>query len=118
MEVRMPNISNGNTASLDLANMVKSSLYGFNARVAAPAATGKASAPPMSSWSAPLAAQDERLIAQGHAERRLQLAQRRAVQQLDVLLQASQRLGVNVSTDAMARTVIAAYTDTMAVSRR
>jgi hypothetical protein len=61
---------------------------------------------------------DERLIAQGHAERRLQLAQRRAVQQLEVLLQASQRLGVTVSTDAMARTCIAAYTDTMAVARR
>ena len=61
---------------------------------------------------------DEAAIQRGHAERRLQLAQRRAVQQLDVLLQASQRLGVTLSTDAMARTVIAAYTDTMAVARR
>jgi hypothetical protein len=103
--------------ALNLAEMVRSSLYGFNARVAASAVTGNAPTPSARSWSAPLA-QDEAAIQRGHAERRLQLAQRRAVQQLDVLLQASQRLGVTVSTDVMARTCISAYTDTMAVARR
>jgi hypothetical protein len=61
---------------------------------------------------------NEAAIQRGHAERRLQLAQRRAVQQLEILMLASQRLGVTLSTDAMARTCIAAYTDTMKVARR
>jgi hypothetical protein len=101
-----------------IADGIKRGLTMLNAVRAASAVTGNAPTPSARSWSAPLAAQDSAVIAQGHAERRLQLAQRRAVQQLEVLLQASQRLGVNLSTDAMAKTVIAAYTDTMNCARR
>ena len=61
---------------------------------------------------------NEQQIAQGHRERRAMLAQRRAEQQLTVLLLESQRLGVTLSTEAMARTCIAAYTDTMNCARR
>ena len=101
----------------DLAEMVRSSLFGFNARVAGPA-TLPTAAPPQSAPARPPYQQDEAAIQRGHAERRELLGQRRAAQQLTVLLTESQRLGVTLSTDAMARTCIAAYTDTMNCARR
>ena len=104
------------TASLDLANLVKASLYGFNAR--AGSALGTAPSPTGQEPARPPYQQSEADIQRGHAERRERLARRRAEQQLTVLLTDSQRLGVSLSTEVMARTVITAYTDTLAVSRR
>ena len=62
--------------------------------------------------------QDEAAIARGHAERRLLLAQRRAEQQLTVIMAEASRLGVTLSVETLARTAIAAYVDTMKVARR
>jgi hypothetical protein len=101
------------TQPTDLAG----SLNNWFRNLSAPAATGNASAPPVRSWSAPIV-NDEAAIQRGHVERRRLLGLRRAEQQLIILLTESQRLGVTLSTDAMARTVIAAYTDTIACSRR
>ena len=104
--------------TLNLAELVKSSLFGFNARVAA-VSTLETAAPSRQPVSvSPPYVNDEALIAEGHRQRREALAARRAEQQLQILLTDSQRLGVSLSTEVMARTVIAAYTDTLNCARR
>ena len=103
--------------ALDLASMIKSSLYGFNARVAAPTLETAVTSRQSVSVPPPYQ-QDEAAIARGHAERRLLLAQRRAEQQLTVIMSEASRLGVTLSVETLARTAIAAYVDTMKVARR
>ena len=102
------------TASLDLANLVKASLFGFNARVAAVSTleTAVTSRQPVS--VPPPYQQDEAAIEAGHAQRRDMLARRRAEQQLAVLLMESQRLGIRLNPTQMARVVI----DSLATARR
>jgi hypothetical protein len=104
--------------ALDLASLVRDSLYGFNARVAASAVTLPAPTPSARSWSAPLPAQDGQAIEEGHAQRREMLARRRAEQQVRALMSESQRLGVTLSTAQIADVAVTAYTDTLAVARR
>ena len=103
--------------TLNLAELVKSSLFGFNARAAAPALeTAVTSRQPVS--VSPPYQQDEAAIEAGHAQRRDMLARRRAEQQLAVLLMESQRLGIRLNPTQMARVVIDAYTDSLATARR
>ena len=104
--------------SLNLAEMVQRSLYGFNARVAAPASGTSAPVAPVRALPAPPIVNDEVAIARGHAERRAMLAQRRAEQQLRLLLIEAQHSGTSLTVEAMAGVVITAYTDTLAVARR
>jgi hypothetical protein len=65
--------------------------------------------------------QDERSIAQGHAERRLLLAQRRAEQQVALTIEAWCSLG-HVVTPGQARMLagvaVTAYADTLKAARR
>lgn len=105
------------TASLDLANMVRSSLFGFNARAGGPA-TLPTAAPPQSAPARPPYQQDEVAIAAGHAQRRDMLARRRAEQQLTIVMQDSQRLGVQVSTEQIVNLVTDTVDAVRACARR
>jgi hypothetical protein len=102
---------------MDLASMVRNSLFGFNARVAAPAlGTAVTSRQPVS--VPPPYQQDEVAIAAGHAQRRDMLARRRAEQQLTIVMQDSQRLGVQVSTEQIVNLVTDTVDAVRACARR
>jgi len=62
--------------------------------------------------------QDTATIAQGHRERRDALARRRAQQQVELLLQESQRIGVMLSAEQITAVAVDTYLACLAVSRR
>jgi hypothetical protein len=106
---------------INLADLVRNSLYGFNARVAAPAATLPAQTPSVRSWSAPLPAQDEQAVQRGHAERREARAAYVAGKQVEALIAESLRLGQTIRPDCahrLARVACNAYADYLGLSRR
>ena len=112
--------TNRSTTTPDLASTVFSMLSMSNHLAAAPALeTAASSRQPVS--VPPPYQQDERSIAQGHAERRLLLAQRRAEQQVALTIEAWCSLG-HVVTPGQARMLagvaVTAYTDTLAAARR